>query len=260
MEFLQQSRRRSLLSEVIYILLNVGFAVAALIAVTSTNSLLVGLFIVLLGKWRVFAVRPHFWAANIMANTIDFIVSIGYVVFLHTANGNWLIQLVLTLLYVMWLLFIKPQSKHNYVLLQAFIAILAGVSALMQVSYDWIATAVVLCMWLIGFMGARHALTVYKEPHAQLYSLIWGLVFAELGWVFYHWTFAFDVGLGQIKLAFVTVIAVLLSFLAERVYAVYRHHKKIVMSEILLPLLFTVSIIIVGFVRGTQLYSSVFGQ
>ena len=259
MEFLQHPKRRSLVSETVYVLLNIAFAVAALIAVSSTGNIWVGVFIVLLGKWRIFAVRPHYWAANIMANMVDIIVSLSYIVFLFVA-GNWWVQVGLTVLYIAWLLLLKPQSKRMYVLWQALVAIVFGVGALMQISYDWIATAVVIGMWLIGFIAARHALTAYKEPHAPLYSLVWGLVLAELGWIFYHWTFAFDLGLGTVKLAFVTVVAAATSLLAERVYAAYHHRKKIVMNDVMLPLLFTLAVIIVGFVRGAQIYGAFIGK
>lgn len=260
MEFLQHSRRRSLVSETVYVLLNVAFAVAALIAVSATNSVWVGFFIVLLGKWRILAVRPHYWAANVMANMVDIITSLSYVVFLYEAAGNWWVQVGLTILYVAWLLLLKPQSKRRYVVWQALVAIVFGVGALMQLSYDWVATAVVVGMWLIGFMAARHTLSAYKEPHTPIYSLIWGLVFAELGWIFYHWNFAFDVGVGGIKLAFVTVVVAALSLLAERIYASYHRHHKIVMGDILLPLLFTVGIMTVGFIRSAQLYGAFVGQ
>lgn len=259
MEFLQHSRRRSLLSESVYILLNIALAVAALVAVSSTNTVWVGLFVVLLGKWRIFAVRPHYWATNLMANMVDIIVSVSYVVFLQAATGAMALQLGLTALYIAWLLLLKPQSKRSYVVWQAFVAIVFGVGALMQVSYDWIATVVVIGMWIIGYMAARHVLTAYKEPHTAIYSLIWGLVFAELGWIFYHWTFAFDIGLGAVKLAFVTVVAAVLSLLAERIYASYHRHHKILMSDIAVPLLFTLSVLAVGFVRGAQVYTTIFG-
>ncbi len=259
MEFLQHSRRRSLLSESVYILLNIALAFAALIAVTSTNNVWVGFFIVLLGKWRVFAVRPHYWATNLMANMVDSIVSISYVVLLQASVGIQGLQIAFTLIYIAWLLLLKPQSKRKYVAMQALAAIVFGVGALMQISYDWIATLVVIGMWVIGYMSARHVLIAYREPHTPIYSMIWGLVFAELGWIFYHWTFAFDLGLGPVKLAFVTVVATVLSLLAERTYASYHYHQKIRMNDIIVPLLFSLSIITVGFVRGAQLYSSIFG-
>lgn len=259
MEFLQHSRRRSLLSESVYVLLNIAFAVAALIAVSSTGNIWVGLFIVLLGKWRVLAVRPHYWAANIMANMVDIIVSLSFIALVYSAAGQVVVQVSLTVLYIAWLLLLKPRSKRVYVVWQALIAIIFGTAALMQLSYDWIATWVVVAMWIIGFIATRHVLGAYKEPHAPIYSLIWGLVLAELGWLFYHWTYAFELGTGPIMLALPTIVIALVSFLAERTYASYHKHGKVVMSDISLPLLFSVSIILVGFARAIQLYSGTLG-
>jgi len=260
MEFLQHSRRRTIFSEIVYVLLNIAFAAAALVAVVGTNNLWAGVFIILLGKWRILAVRPHYWAANIMANMVDIIVSLSFVVLVYTASGVLWVELLLTFWYILWLLLLKPKSKRVYVLWQALVAVLFGVSALVQISYDWAGATFVIGMWLIGYVSARHVLIAYKEPHAAIYSLIWGLIIAEIGWIFYHWMFAFDLGIGQLQLAFATVIATLLSFLAERVYSSYRRHKKIVTGDIILPLLFTLGIIAVGLIRGIQLYGSTIGQ
>jgi hypothetical protein len=127
----------------------------------------------------------------------------------------------------------------------------------MQVSYGWIASLVVAGMWLIGYASARHVLGAYKEAHITLLSLIWGLVMAEIGWLVYHWTFAYDlVVAGDIKLSQAAIFATLLSFLAERTYASYhRHEGKIRFSELMLPLLLTLSVLILlstifGSIRG----------
>jgi hypothetical protein len=42
----------------------------------------VALALVVLSKWRMFAVRPRFWAANIRANGVDLMVGLSIVVFM----------------------------------------------------------------------------------------------------------------------------------------------------------------------------------
>ncbi|HEV7952226.1 MAG TPA: hypothetical protein VGO98_02525, partial [Candidatus Saccharimonadales bacterium] len=121
-----------------------------------------------------------------------------------------------------------------------------GVSALMMVSYDWIASAVVLAMWLIGYSAARHVVSSYDEPHASFYSLTWGLVFAELGWLAFHWTFAYAIpGAGDIQLSQIALIALAISFLAERVYSSYVKHGSVRSSDVIMPALLSVSVIII---------------
>jgi hypothetical protein len=246
MEFLKSSKRRSLFSEFIYIILNIALAIAILLVVRAIESPLPAFGLVLLSKWRILAVRPRYWFANVQANLVDIIVSLGVVVLLYAADGALAVQLLLTMLYIGWLLFIKPRSKRIFVTTQAGIAVFLGVTALMSVSYDWISSAVVIPMWLIGYSAARHVLGSYDDAHISFYSLIWGLVFAEIGWLLYHWTFAYSLpGVGDIKLSQGALIAVAISFFAERAYNSYSHHGVIRPGDIILPGLLSVSVILI---------------
>ncbi len=246
MEFLKSSKRRSLLSELIYVLLNIAFAVAVLGVVWAIESPVAAFVLVVLSKWRVLAVRPRYWFANIQANLVDIIVSLSIVVLLYSANGAPIAQCIVTALYIVWLLFIKPRSKRAYVSAQAGIATFLGVTALMSTSYDWDTAIVVLLMWIIGYSTARHVLGSYEEAHISFYSLVWGLIVAELGWLAYHWTFAYAIpGIGDIQLSQVALIMLAISFLAERVYASYTRHGSVKSSDVILPSLLSVSVILV---------------
>jgi hypothetical protein len=246
MEFLKSSKRRSLLSELIYILLNVALAIAILGVVWAIDSPIAAFALVLLSKWRVLAVRPRYWFANIQANLIDIIVGLSVVVLLYAASGALGAQIILTALYVVWLLVIKPRSKRIFIAVQAATALFLGVTALMTVSYDWMSLPVILLMWVIGYSAARHVLGSYDEAHISFYSLVWGLVTAEIGWLAYHWTFAYELpGAGNIKLAQVALITLAISFMAERAYSSYTRHGSVRSSDITLPILLCVSIIIV---------------
>jgi hypothetical protein len=246
MEFLKSSKRRSLFSELVYILLNVALAVGLLVIVWAIASPYAAFALVLLSKWRVFAVRPRYWFANLQANLVDVIVGISIVILLYAASGALVTQLVLTALYVVWLLIIKPRSKRSYITIQAGTAVFLGVTALALVSYDWIASLVVLCMWVIGYSAARHVLGSYEEAHISFYSLVWGLVLAEIGWLTYHWTFAYDLpGVGDIQLSQTALIALGVSFVTERVYSSYTKHGAVRSGDVLLPILLAISVIIV---------------
>lgn len=246
MEFLKSSKRRSLISELVYIGLNVAFAVALLVILLAIESPLPAFALVLLSKWRILAVRPRYWFVNILTNLVDLIVSLSIVILIYTAGGAIGLQVLLTVLYIAWLLYVKPKSKRSFVAIQAGAAVFLGVSALVIVSYDWIASLVVLAMWLIGYSAARHVVSSYDEPHTSFYSLVWGLVFAELGWLIHHWTFAYVIpGAGDIKLSQAALIAVAISFLAERAYSSYVKHGSIRSSDVIMPALLSVSVIII---------------
>lgn len=234
------------MSELVYIALNVAFAIATLVIVLAIDSPLPAFALVLLSKWRILAVRPRYWFVNIQTNLVDIIVSLSLVILLYAAGGALAVQIILTALYIVWLLYVKPKSKKMFVAIQAGTAVFMGVTALMIVSYDWIASAVVLIMWLIGYSAARHVVSSYDEPHTSFYSLAWGFVFAELGWLGYHWTFAYTIpGAGDIKLSQIALITLAISFLAERVYRSYTRHGTVRSSDIVMPTLLSVSVIII---------------
>lgn len=246
MELLKLSKRRTLLSELIYILLNVALAVALLVIVWAIDSPYAAFALIILSKWRVLAVCPRYWFANIQANLVDIIVGVSMVVLLYAANGALVTQILLTLLYIAWLLVIKPRSKRVFVAIQAGTAVFLGVSALVQVSYDWFASPIVLIMWVIGYAAARHILGSYEEAHTSFYSLVWGLVIAEIGWLTYHWTFAYSLpGMGNIHLAQAALLALGASFVAERVYASYTKHGVVRSADVTLPILLSGSVVLI---------------
>src|SRR5690348_15151196 len=60
------------------------------------------LSVILLSKWRMFAVRPRFWPTIVRANAVDILVGVAIVVFMaHTLSTS--LQFVFALLYAVWL-------------------------------------------------------------------------------------------------------------------------------------------------------------
>jgi hypothetical protein len=250
MEFLKTVKRRSFLSEAVYVVLNLGLAVALMLIIRTTGSLWLAFALVLLSKWRVLAVRLRFWFANIQADLVSFIVSISFVVFLYITNPtnvgdtqSLIVQGILVLLYIGWLLFLKPQSKRAYIVAQAGVALFTGITAIYIMAYGWDASPVVILVWLVGYATARHVLSSYDdEDHVTLLSLAWGLILVEIGWLAYHWTIAYHLST-NILLPQASIVILCFGFLAYTSYDSFYHHQKIRISDIILPLLFTISII-----------------
>lgn len=251
MEFLRVAKRRSFLSEVVYILLNLALAGAVLGAVVATGTPWLAIALVLLSKWRVLAVRPRFWLAHIETNTVDLLTSIGVVLLMFLAGQSGsrtalAVQIVLAVLYALWLLVLKPRGKRIYVVLQAAVAIVVSTLALASLSYNVPSSVVVIVMWVIGYASARHVLSAYSEPNVRLFGLIWGFIFAEIGWLYFHWMIAYTLPFAAgLKLPQMTIVATVLSFLAERVYASYAKHEKVQLTDVMLPLLLSLGIIFV---------------
>lgn len=246
MEFLRTIRRRSFLSESVYISLNVALAVAILVIVQTVASPIPALLLVLLSKWRVFAVRPRYWAANIQANLVDVIVSISTVVLMYsvgTLPGGLLIQIGISILYILWLVILKPKSSRRMIVAQAGVALAAGTMALFVVSYGWAVEYVVITMGLIGYVTARHVLTQYEEDHLQFLSTMWAFVMASLAWVLSHWVIAYTVAFIDVRIPQAVFIVVAFAFVSYQVYASYRRHGQVRSSDVILPILFSASIV-----------------
>ncbi|NCQ54328.1 hypothetical protein COV88_01810 [Candidatus Saccharibacteria bacterium CG11_big_fil_rev_8_21_14_0_20_41_19] len=252
MDFLKIVKRRSFMNEAIYIALNVALAIALMFIIRVTGSLLPAFALVLLSKWRIFAVRLRFWFANIQTNLVSVIIDVSFVIFLYITNianvGDsqiFIVQCLLSLLYIGWLLLLKPKSKRSYVVAQAGLALFAGIIAVYAMSYGWVASPVILITWLIGYASARHVLGSYdEESHVLLLSLAWSLVITEISWIAYHWTIAYRLPfITSILLPQVSIVILCLGFLSYKAYNSYYHHQKIRINDIILPLIFTVSIV-----------------
>lgn len=141
---------------------------------------------VLLSKWRMFAVRPRHWLANIRSNSIDLIVGLSLVVFMaHSSSVG--IQLLWVLVYALWLVFLKPGSSILQVSLQAVVAQLFG---LMAIFLQWGSSplvVLVLLTWFVCYLSARHFFTSFDEEHTSLFAHTWGYFGAALVWVLGQW-------------------------------------------------------------------------
>lgn len=150
------------------------------------NFLQLALSIIVLSKWRMFAVRPRFWAANIRANAIDLMVGLSIVLFM-THSGSLLIQVLWAVLYAVWLLAIKPRSGIPMITAQAFIGQLAALSALYLTWANGPIYGLTLLSGLFCFLAARHFLDTFDEPYARMLAFVWGYFGAALAWLLSHW-------------------------------------------------------------------------
>ena len=158
----------------------------ATFVLVSIHFVQLALSLIVLSKWRMFAVRPRFWAANIRANAVDLMVGLSIVLFMsHTSSVG--IRLLWVVLYAAWLLYLKPQSSMFMVTTQAFVGQLA---ALMALYLTWANGPIIGLTFLTGvfcFLAARHFLEAFEEPYARLLSYIWGYFGAALAWLLSHW-------------------------------------------------------------------------
>lgn len=162
-----------LLPILVYVMVRIHFAQIALL-------------LILLSKWRMFAVKPRHWPANIRANAIDIIFGVSILIFMMQ-SGSQFMQLTYAVAYAIWLLFIKPGSSVLSVSSQALIGQFVGMTALF-LRFGGVDSAIlVVATWGICYLTARHFLASFDEPQTRFFSYLWGYFGAALVWLLSHW-------------------------------------------------------------------------
>jgi hypothetical protein len=144
------------------------------------------ILLVLLAKWRMFAVRPRYWLANIISSGVDIIVGVALVLFMANTTVTWW-QLFWMALYGGWLVWVKPRSDVLSVSAQAMIGQLLGLSILYLKFGDTSLVWLVAGTWVITYLAARHFLTSFEEPQAIVLAHVWAYFSASLAFILGHW-------------------------------------------------------------------------
>jgi hypothetical protein len=172
-------------SHLIHVALNIALPVVAYILVR-TDFVFIAILLVLVSKWRMFAVQTRYWIANLIANGADIMVGVALVLFMaSTASGWW--QFFWAVIYGVWLVWLKPRSDVLSVSAQAMVGQLLGLSVLYLKFGDSSIFALVLGTWLVAYIAARHFLTSFEEPHTALLSHVWAYFAASLAFILGHW-------------------------------------------------------------------------
>lgn len=148
--------------------------------------------LILLAKWRMLAVKPRHWLANIRANAVDITVGLSLLLFM-VHSGSQMIQLLWTALYAAWLIGLKPRSDQFSVSLQALVAQSLGLTAVYLHFTEGSLYILVALSWFICYASARHFFTTFEEPMTRFLSHAWGYFAASLAWVLGHWLLFYGV-------------------------------------------------------------------
>ena len=182
---LRQIKPTSGVSNVLHLFLVLILPAAALVLVNQ-KFVQLAIILIIISKWRMFAVRPRFWPANVRANAVDIMVGVSAVIFI-ARTGSIIWQLFWAALYAVWLLAIKPGKGLLKITLQAFIGQLAALSALYLIWNDGPVWGLTALTGLFCFLAARHFLDTFEEPYARMLAYAWGWFGAALAWLLSHW-------------------------------------------------------------------------
>jgi hypothetical protein len=146
----------------------------------------IAVVIVLLAKWRMFAVRPRYWIPNIRSNAIDIFVGLSAVGFI-AGTSVLPTQIFWTIAYILWLVWLKPKSNPVAVMAQALIAQAIVLVAFYRAFPSSSLLTGVIVTWAICYSVARHFLGAYNEPLTRQVTQLWAWFGAIMAWVLGHW-------------------------------------------------------------------------
>jgi len=176
-------------SKAIYVTLNILLPLLVFIFVRM-HFVQLALAVIILSKWRMFVVRPRFWVALVRANAVDIIVGVSMLALIAQADSQ-MVQLILTGIYAIWLVFFKPASSTLMISLQALIGMSIGLIAVFSPPnplWSWLPfDPLVPVVGLICYLSARHFFDSFDEVYARLLSYVWAFFAAGLTWVLGHW-------------------------------------------------------------------------
>lgn len=144
------------------------------------------ILLIILAKWRMFAVRPRHWLANLRANGADIMVGVSTVIFM-TQSSSWLWQLIWAVAYAAWLVLLKPSSSLFGVSIQALVALVYGLMATFLAWGESSLLVLSIAAWVSCFVAAQHFFSSFDEPHTKFLAHCWALFGLCLTWVLGHW-------------------------------------------------------------------------
>ena len=239
-DYVLARKSRNIASSAVHVLLNILLGMGAVFLTVFSANPALGIILVLVSKWRVFAVRSRYLWINIKSNLVDLIVGLSIVFLSYSAGSSLLpVHIILILLYVGWLLFIKPMSSEKANLAQSLIAVFLGISASTIMTANLDATLAVLLAFLIGYAASRHVLVQTESENFLLTTLACGLVFAEITWLCHSWAIVYSFGETGIKVPQAAIILTIFAFVYNYArQAVVRYQEDFRFKNILGPVIF----------------------
>lgn len=247
-DFVLARKSRNIASTAVHLFLNILLGIGAVLITVFSGSPLLGIILVLISKWRVFAVRRRYLWLNIKSNLVDLIVGLSIVILTYFAGSTLMpVDFVLMAIYVIWLVIIKPMSSETATLVQSLIAVFLGISASTIMTASLNALPAVILAFLVGYAASRHVLAQTNSRDFTLTTLVCGLVFAEVAWMCSAWAIVYTFGSTGIRIPQVAIILTVFAFIYNYArQAMVRYQEDFRFKHIVGPVLF--GVILVGII------------
>ena len=215
-DFVLVRKSRNIASSLVHVFLNILLGVGVVLITVLSGSPWLGVILVLVSKWRIFAVRSRYFFLNLKANLVDIIVGISVVLLAYNGGTSFSVcDVILMIFYPIWLLFIKPLSSETATLVQSLIAVFLGISAATIVSVGTNSIVLVVLAFLVGYAASRHVLIQSSDKDFTLTTLVCGLVFAEIAWLSNSWSIIYtyeNLGLSGVMIPQLAIILTIFAF------------------------------------------------
>ncbi len=252
-DFVLARKSRNIASNLVHVFLNILLGVGTVLITVLSGNPLPGIILVLLSKWRIFAVRARYLWLNIKSNLVDIIVGLSVVLLTYYAGAAFLpVDFILMVFYCVWLLFIKPLSSEMATMAQSLIAVFLGISASAIMAANLNTIVFVLIAFLIGYSASRHVLVQSSSDRDfTLTTLVCGLIFAEIAWLCYSWSIVYTFGSTGIRIPQAAIILTIFAFVYNFVrQTIVKYQEDFRFRQILGPIAFGIiltAIIIIWF-------------
>ncbi|MBQ3353338.1 hypothetical protein IJG89_03305 [Candidatus Saccharibacteria bacterium] len=244
-DYILARKSRNIASSAVHVFLNLLLGIGAVLITVLSSSPILSLLLVVISKWRIFAVRARYLWLNIKSNLVDLIVGISVVLLTYYAGSSFLIvDFVLMAIYSIWLLFIKPLSSEAATLAQSLIAVFLGMSAATIMSANFNVVLLILLSFLVGYAASRHVLVQSDAKDFTLTTLVCGLVFAEVSWLCYSWEIIYTFGSTGIRIPQLAIILTIFAFVYNYArQAMIKYQEDFRFKHIIGPVIFGVVLI-----------------
>ncbi|MBR3233961.1 hypothetical protein IKG12_03880 [Candidatus Saccharibacteria bacterium] len=245
-DYVLARKSRNIISSILHVILNILLGVGSIVITFITRSWIPGVSLVLISKWRIFAVRPRYWGINILSSLVDLIVGVSFVIIAYCSGTTWLvIHTVLAALYTLWLIILKPRSSELAAEIQSLVAVFLGSMATTMLFASSNSVLMSIICFFIGFAASRHLLVQSDDNEYGLLTYTCGLVTAEIAWLCNSWLIVYTFGSTGILVPQLSILLTIFAFVSGRIYkSSIKHEGKINMSEVATPLIFSSLVVI----------------
>ena len=251
-DYILVRKSRNIVSSILHVILNILLGVGSILLTAITGSFILGFLLVIVSKWRIFAVRPRYWLLNLKSSLVDLIIGFSFVLIAYcsgTALPSFFehpfhVHYILAALYTLWLIFIKPLSSSHGASAQSLIAVFFGTTAAVLLSATYDSSIIVLSSFFIGWAATRHVLVQSDDNNFTLVALACGLICAEIAWVFHSWLIVYTFGDTGIIIPQLSIILTVFAFAFARIYqSLIKNDGELKKDEVLVPTIFSILII-----------------